>query len=258
MQHGEFSFEPGLASVSFRRHVPAEIISAAAAAGLRCIEWGGDVHAPPGNAANAREIAERTRDAGLSVCSYGTYFRIGLNTPDELRACFDTARALGTDTLRLWCGACGYARLKSDGAWDRLVGECRAFADMAEAEGAVLSMECHQGTATDDPRGMLELAQAVGSDAFSFHWQPDQFKSVGENLEYARTAAPFAGIVHVFQWKGARRLPLSVGIDEWRGYLADFTGRPRRLLLEFMPHDDIAELPLEADALRTLASGMHH
>ena len=37
----------GLVSISFRKHTPEEIIQAVKAAGLSCIEWGSDVHAPP-------------------------------------------------------------------------------------------------------------------------------------------------------------------------------------------------------------------
>ena len=39
-------FRTGLVSVSFRDKTPPEIIKAAAGAGLSCIEWGSDVHAP--------------------------------------------------------------------------------------------------------------------------------------------------------------------------------------------------------------------
>ena len=36
----------GLVSISFRKHIPEEIIKAVKSAGLTCIEWGSDVHAP--------------------------------------------------------------------------------------------------------------------------------------------------------------------------------------------------------------------
>ena len=35
---------PGLVSISFRNESPKAIIDASKAAGLRAIEWGGDVH----------------------------------------------------------------------------------------------------------------------------------------------------------------------------------------------------------------------
>lgn len=39
-------YDLGLVSVSFRNHSAKEIIQAAKDAGLTCIEWGSDVHAP--------------------------------------------------------------------------------------------------------------------------------------------------------------------------------------------------------------------
>ena len=41
--------QPGLCSVTFRRCSAAEIVELATRAGLRCIEWGGDVHVPHGD-----------------------------------------------------------------------------------------------------------------------------------------------------------------------------------------------------------------
>ncbi len=38
---------PGLVSVTYRALPPAEIIALTAAAGLKGIEWAGDVHVPP-------------------------------------------------------------------------------------------------------------------------------------------------------------------------------------------------------------------
>ena len=50
-------YDLGLVSISFRKHTPEEIIRAAKDAGLSCIEWGSDVHAPPRDLERLREIA---------------------------------------------------------------------------------------------------------------------------------------------------------------------------------------------------------
>ena len=46
-------FEPGLVSVTFRQLAPEALIDLAARAGLAAIEWGADIHVPPGDDANA-------------------------------------------------------------------------------------------------------------------------------------------------------------------------------------------------------------
>ncbi|NBB78352.1 MAG: sugar phosphate isomerase/epimerase, partial [Verrucomicrobia bacterium] len=65
----------GLCSVTFRKHATDELIDLARKGGIEGIEWGGDVHVPPGDLENARAVGEKTAAAGLSVCSYGSYYR---------------------------------------------------------------------------------------------------------------------------------------------------------------------------------------
>ena len=55
----------GLCSVTFRKLPSAEVIERAAAAGLGAIEWGADVHLPPGDPVAAKTLGARCRDAGL-------------------------------------------------------------------------------------------------------------------------------------------------------------------------------------------------
>ena len=43
-----------VASVTFRRKSVCEVAELARRAGLDAIEWGGDIHVPPGNAQAAR------------------------------------------------------------------------------------------------------------------------------------------------------------------------------------------------------------
>ena len=82
---------PGLVSVSFRGESPETILHEARAAGLRAIEWGGDVHVPPGDLENARRIGAATREAGLSVAAYGSYYRLG--TAEDPAAAFSPVPA---------------------------------------------------------------------------------------------------------------------------------------------------------------------
>ena len=51
-------YNTGLVSISFRGHTPEEILTAMAQAGLGCIEWGSDVHAPCGDVENIEKIVK--------------------------------------------------------------------------------------------------------------------------------------------------------------------------------------------------------
>ena len=100
----------GLCSVSFRALPAGEVLRLAAEAGLACIEWGGDVHAPPSLGPDALcALGDATRSAGLAVASYGSYHRLGVSDPADLPAVLAAAKALGAPTVRVWAGGKGTA-----------------------------------------------------------------------------------------------------------------------------------------------------
>ena len=101
-------FDLGVVSISFRDKSPEEILAAAKAAGLSCVEWGSDVHAPCRQTEKLREIAVLQEKYGITCCSYGTYFRVTRNQPEEILPYIEAAKILGTDVLRIWCGLVGF------------------------------------------------------------------------------------------------------------------------------------------------------
>ena len=70
---------PGLVSITFRPLSPQELIKLVAEAGLKAIEWGGDIHVPHGDVSRAQEVGRQTTEAGLSVAAYGSYYRLGVS-----------------------------------------------------------------------------------------------------------------------------------------------------------------------------------
>ena len=240
----------GLCSISFRQHSPRQIAEAVKAAGLQCIEWGSDVHAPCDDPARLQEIVELQKEFGITCSSYGTYFRIGRNTPEELPAYIRAAKLLGTNILRLWCGTKGSESYTPEELED-LYAQCRELAKIAEDAGITLCMECHGGTVTDRPQPGYDLMKAVNSPAFRMYFQPCQTRSYEENIAQLKLLAPYVAHLHVFNWEGSQKFPLRDGIDQWKGYLSCLQG-DRALLLEFMPDNRIESLPEEAQALREI------
>jgi sugar phosphate isomerase/epimerase len=219
-------------------------------AGLSCIEWGSDIHAPCRDTARLYEIAALQKEYGIACSSYGTYFRLGETPIDELKDYIAAARILGTDVLRLWCGRKS-GRDMSKQECDQLLSICRQAAKIAEASGVTLCMECHKKTFTEDPEDAVWLMKSVASRHFRMYWQPFQWQDAEQNISNARSIAPYAEHIHVFNWKGEAKLPLAEACTEWRTYLKEFSA-PRTLLLEFMPNGTIEELAHEAEALRTI------
>lgn len=245
----------GLVSVSFRNYCPEEVINATKAAGLTCIEWGSDVHAPCTDEIQLKKIAAMQQLAGISCCSYGTYFRLGQDDISELHQYIQAAKCLGTNILRLWCGTKG-SKDYSEEELVKLYADCRFAARIAEQNGVILCMECHNNTLTDLKESALALMKAVNSPSFRMYWQPNQFCATGENLAYARLLAPYTYHVHVFNWSCLdggilRKSPLSEALETWKAYIKQLPGN-HTMLLEFMPDDNINSLRKEAEALRSI------
>lgn len=246
-------YNTGLVSVSFRGLCPDDIIYLARNAGLSCIEWGSDVHAPRDDERMLCHIAKEQEKAGLFCSSYGTYFTLGRDPSDQLEAYIRAAKILGTDTLRIWCGNKGYGEYTAEERAS-LTAEARCAAWIAENHGVRLCLECHANTYTDCPQGAREIMRTVNSPSFRMYWQPHQNQSVSWNFTYATVIAPFTVNIHVFNWKGKDRYPLADASELWRMYLGAFDG-VENLLLEFMPDNDPKTLEREADSLRKIIKG---
>ena len=243
----------GLVSVSFRDRSPEEILAAAKKAGLSCIEWGSDVHAPCQDPQRLQHIAALQKEYGIACSSYGTYFKFGKDPIEQLPEYIRAAKCLNTNILRLWCGTKQGGEYSAEEKQE-LFAQCKEAAKLAEAHGVILCMECHKKTYTQRLTDAIELMQEVNSPHFRMYWQPFQWQSVEDNLAYAAAIAPYTCHVHVFQWKDKTRFPLAEGVDEWTSYLTHFPA-PRALLLEFMPDDQLSTLAAESAALKTIAGG---
>lgn len=237
----------GLVSISFRQHSPEEILSEVKNAGLNCVEWGSDVHAPYDNLEKIQEIADLQRKYGISCSSYGTYFRFGKDNISDLPKYVDAAKMLGTDIIRLWCGEKAF-ELHTDDEKKQIYKDCCEAAKIAEKNNIIFCMECHGWTFTETVEGALELMNTVSSPNFCMYWQPNQYRTVEENIRYAELIEPYCKRIHVFNWVRDNRFPLSDGKSAWTKYLEVFK-KVDTLLLEFMPDDRIESLKTEVSAL---------
>ena len=246
-------------------------MSVAAGAGLECIEWGGDVHVPPGDLEAARRARSATLDAGLRVASYGSYWRCS----GAFAPVLATARELGAPRVRVWAGEIGSADASparrheiASAARDAAASPAAAPPSPAAppAAGAsrtpartpaaasprapiALAFELHGGTLTDDFDSALALVEASGVPCY---WQPPQDMLDAEALAGLRRL-PGVPAVHVFSWwPGSTRLRLREREALWRRVFEVFTAGDA--LLEFVPGDDPALVAEEAEACRALLS----
>ena len=246
---------PGLVSITYRQCSPEQIITLCQNNRLAAIEWGGDVHVPHGDLETAVKVAGMTRAAGLSMPSYGTYYKAG-TYGDRYRMEFEkllqTADALNTPALRLWAGSKNSEDITKDER-DILIRELRDCADLAAEHGKIITFERHNGTLTNRAASALAMIEEIGRENVRTHWQPSQFLTHEENCTGLSLLLPYIDCVHVFAWEGknSQRFTLAEHRGRWADYLSILKGAGQDiyLLMEFTPNNDPAELKTEAETL---------
>jgi Xylose isomerase-like TIM barrel len=246
---GPGALRAGVCSVTLRSAGVAQTLAAAAGAGLAAIEWGGDIHVPPGDTRWAAQVGAATRAAGLAVASYGSYHRFGAG--EEFGPVLAAATALGAPRIRVWAGRTGSAQTTA-AERDRLVRAVREAADRAAGAGIGLAFEFHAGTLTDTAASARALVEEVAHAAVRCYWQPPVGAPADAAVAGLDLLLDLVVAVHAFSWwPGKQRLPLTARADLWRAVLARLAGRarPTDVLLEFVAGDSAAALRRDGRAL---------
>lgn len=242
-------YKTGLASIAFRHLSVEDVIAAAKNAGLSYIEWGSDIHAPVTDLANIRRVRQLTEDAGLQCSSYGAYFNIVKDAPEDIRLYIAAARALGVSTIRIWCSGHPYELPAEE--LEKRYATCREIAKIAEEEQVMICAECHSGNLTHDLQSSLDFMTAVNSANFRMYWQPCELLTTEENIAFAKAAAPYVTNVHVYYYVNKTHTPLWEGKEGWTEYIRAL-GKDRLFILEHLPEHNEALLPQQADTLKAI------
>ena len=229
-------FISGLVSVSFRGLSTEEIINITKNAGLKAIEWGGDIHVPAGKIKVAEEVKKATANANLFIPEYGSYYTLGKSDTALREKVTSSARALGTSTVRLW--AFDKNRQNStDEEYARVINDAHELCD--KNRDLIFCLECHNRTLTEDFCDAVTFIKDVGRENLKMFWQPNQFRDHEYNMKALNSLLPYIHSVHVFSWEKEKKLPLDAHEDRWKDYLSVLKDSQKEkiyLMLEFM-HD---------------------
>lgn len=239
----------GLVSVTFRTKTPAEICDLCVRAGLGAVEWGGDIHVPAGDAGAAREARSLSREHGLEIAAYGSYYRVG-DCADEYARCLDTACEMGAPVIRVWCGRKSSAEADADYR-AMITDSLRAICEKAGACGVRVAPEFHGGTLTDDIDSLGALLEDTRDiPALGFYWQPRWDWSEDMRLAALDMIGERLANIHAFTWRHTPdivRLPLAEGEGMWKRALT--MAQRGHALMEFVERDSEDALLRDAAVL---------
>ena len=188
----------GLVSISFRNKTPGELIALCKEAGLKYIEWGSDVHCPVGNIEYAKELGNKTREAGINTYCYGSYFRVGITDTSEFEQYCFTSVALGAKCIRVWAYNKKYSECSSD-ELNMIQSSVSEIFKTAKKHNLYINFEYHRGSLTETIDGTLKLFDMVPENNLKVHWQPNPQITTEDNLAELNLL-PRVDIVHVFAW----------------------------------------------------------
>ncbi len=255
---------PGLCSVTLRATSIEDVARLAGECGLRAIEWGGDVHVPPGDRAAAWRARDAGAAAGVKVVSYGSYLLAAWPiASDAIEVALDTAVELGATNVRIWTPL---GDNPDSARRSAITDAVRSIAIAAAARALTVGIEYHGGTLTATAASTIALLDAVDAPNVFTYWQPSYWippRIVADDVADLGALAARVSHVHVYEWADAtHRLPLADGEARWTAVLAALAATPsplptpRAALLEFVVHDDPDALRADAKMLvRLLEDG---
>jgi sugar phosphate isomerase/epimerase len=240
----------GICSVTLRVLDVDGVLRVATDAGLRCVEWGGDVHVPAGDLAKARRVRRDCANAGIAIASYGSYYRAGTNPEAAGQAALDTAAELGAARVRVWAGSIPSAAATEEERAGVTAALARLAAQAAD-RGLAIALEYHGDTLTDDRVSALRLLRDADSRHLSLYWQPPLDLPDEAAVADALAIMPHASALHVFSWfPGQTRRELHFRQAMWQPVIAAAAAAGiSDALLEFVPGDDPALVAREAGTL---------
>jgi sugar phosphate isomerase/epimerase len=255
-------FKSGLLSVTFRNLSAEAIIDLVAQNGLESIEWGGDVHVLPGDLKRAETIGRLTREAGLEISAYGSYYKFEdidpLATEDgpSHDAVLDTTEALGARMIRIWPGGTGSAEASE--SWrEAVVDRTQELAERASARNLHLGFEFHSHSLTDTPQSTLELLEAIDEPNVSCFWQTNRgvpYEDVVGGLKLLVDHITNVHCHHLIEDQTPPFELMEAGADQWQQFLGILKGSGRRhyVSIEFVKDGTVENFQKDAATLKRL------
>ncbi|HBN84294.1 MAG TPA: sugar phosphate isomerase/epimerase [Clostridiales bacterium] len=245
----------GLVSVSFRKFSPEKIVEMVKKAGLDAIEWGGDVHVPHGDRQVALDVKKMTKDAGLEIGAYGSYYRVGCEEKYNLTfdKVLESAVTLEAKVIRVWAGDLASAKA-DDSTRENLLMETGRIAKAAAEYGIDIAYEFHANTLTDTIDSAMDLMDRRLEKNILSYWQPPIGTTEEEQMNMLDRIEPYLSNIHVYHWVNRERMALQDGVDGWIRLADKIATVPgdRYAMIEFVKNDTEEQFYEDAKALKEI------
>lgn len=181
----------GVASVTFRNKCIEEIIEICKKENVNYIEWGSDVHVKSHeDALKAKKLCD---EAGITICSYGSYYKVGYGNQDEWKALCENAHAMGAKSIRVWLGNKSSQKV-SDKEYSQILEDCKSICDTANKYQLIVSPECHDNTLNDNTDVIIKFIAELDRCNFKTYFQSRYFRM---NYDIDRIDRTFEHILNV-------------------------------------------------------------
>lgn len=158
----------GVASVTFRNKSMSEVVEIAKKAGVSYIEWGSDVHVQTAeDAKKARELCDKN---GITICSYGSYYRVGSRERENWEQLCKNAEIMGASSVRVWLGSKDSEKTEED-EYKNLLEDLTHICNTAEKYNLLVCPECHDKTFNNNTSAIIRLKKDLNKDNFRTYFQ---------------------------------------------------------------------------------------
>ncbi len=184
----------GFTSTTLRQIKSLEkIVEIAKKTGAECIEWGGDIHVTDVN--SAKKAKKLCDNAGIRICSYGSYYRVGSHDTAEWKKICEIASAMDAKTVRVWLGKADSEKT-NEADYKKLVDDAKSMCDVAVQYGLDVCPECHGNTYNNDTDAFLKIREDIGCNNFTTYFQ-SLYRRKEYDLDRIERTLPYIGCVHV-------------------------------------------------------------
>lgn len=167
------AFKIGMTSVTFRNKTVQEVVEICRRENVNYIEWGSDVHVKTrDDALIAKKLCD---EAGITVSSYGSYYRVGGGSSEEWRSLCENAHIMGASSIRVWLGTKD-SEETSEEEYQLLLDDCRSICDVAKEYGILVCPECHDNTFNNNTDAIIRFRGDLGRDNFKTYFQSRYFR----------------------------------------------------------------------------------